>query len=116
MHEDFRRDETIRGSSERSFGIVMAIFFALVGSLPLLQRSPEYPRLWALAVAAVSLALALLRPALLRPLNRLWQRFGLLLHKIATPVVLGLLFYATVTPVALIAGRRHRHRLRDRPR
>jgi hypothetical protein len=48
------------------------------------------------------LAAALLRPALLAPLNRLWTRFGLLLHRIVSPVVLGIMFFAVITPMAWI--------------
>ena len=36
------------------------------------------------------------------PLNRAWMRFGLLLHKIVNPVIMGLVFFLTVTPTALI--------------
>ncbi|MBT3401824.1 MAG: hypothetical protein HN420_17765, partial [Rhodospirillaceae bacterium] len=53
-------------------------------------------------VAIAFLAIAFLRPGLLAPLNRLWTRFGLLLHRIVNPIVMGFLFYLTVTPMALI--------------
>jgi hypothetical protein len=39
---------------------------------------------------------------LLRPFNRLWFRFGLLLSRVVNPLVMGLLFYFTVTPIGLI--------------
>jgi hypothetical protein len=55
-----------------------------------------------LAIAAGFLAVALVRPSLLSPLNRLWFMFGLLLHKIVTPVIMGLIFFLTVTPTGLI--------------
>jgi hypothetical protein len=45
---------------------------------------------------------ALVRPALLTPMNRLWTKFGLLLSKIMNPLVLGILFYATVVPIGLL--------------
>lgn len=61
----------------------------------------ETPRWWLLAIAAVFLLLALVRPAVLRPLNQVWHRFGLLVHRIVTPLVLGLLFFVAVTPTAL---------------
>jgi hypothetical protein len=100
MHEDFTREEEVHGSSERSFGIVMGIFFALVGLLPLLHGGAV--RWWALGLAAVFLTLGWLWTAPLRPFNRLWFRFGLLLSRIISPVVLALLFYVTVTPVGLL--------------
>ena len=45
---------------------------------------------------------ALLRPALLNPLNRIWLKFGLLLHRIVNPVIMALLFYGTVLPTGLV--------------
>ena len=98
MHEDFTREEKVQGSSDRSFGLVMAGFFAIVALLPLRHAPLSSIRWWALAVAAVFLVLALLWSAPLRPLNRLWLKLGLLLSKIVSPIVLMILFYVTVTP------------------
>jgi hypothetical protein len=38
----------------------------------------------------------------LSPLNRLWLRFGLLLHKIVSPLVLGIMFFLVITPIGLL--------------
>ena len=46
--------------------------------------------------------ITLVRPSLLAPLNRLWMRFGLLLHKIVNPVVMGIIFVLTVVPIGLV--------------
>src|SRR5262247_3858266 len=103
MHdEDFTRKETVQGSSDRSFGFVMAAFFALVALFPLLHGPLSSIRWWALALAAAFLALALLWPAPLRPLNRAWLKLGLLLSKIVSPIVMMVLFYATVTPIGVL--------------
>jgi Saxitoxin biosynthesis operon protein SxtJ len=102
MHEDFTRKETVQGSSDRSFGFVMAAFFALVALFPLLHGPLSSIRWWALVVAVAFLALALLWTAPLRPLNRAWLKLGLLLSKIVSPVVMMVLFYATVTPVGVL--------------
>lgn len=89
----------IKIGSERSFGLVFAGVFAVVALLPLLHGHPV--RLWALPVAALFLGVALIRPALLAPLNRLWFRFGLALGKVMTPVMMGLLFVGAVIPTAI---------------
>ncbi len=99
-HERLSAAEDIQGSSDRSFGIVMAVVFAVIGAWPLLSEGP--PRWWALIAAAVFCSLAFLRPALLAPLNHLWFRFGLLLNKITSPLIMGLLFYGVMTPYAYI--------------
>ena len=91
---------TVKSSSDRSFGIVFTVFFAIIALLPLLHGHPL--RLWALSLAAVFLLLALLLPASLAPLNRLWTKFGMLLHHIVSPLALGILFFLVVTPIALV--------------
>ena len=83
-------------SSDRSFGFVFATVFALIGCWPLLRWQP--PRLWALAIAAAFALLALIRPQILRPLNRVWLALGRLLHKIVSPLVMGIIFFTVVTP------------------
>ena len=59
-------------------------------------------RVWSLTVAAVILTIALIRPALLAPFNRVWMKFGLLLHKITNPIIMGLIFFLAVTPTAVV--------------
>ena len=100
FHEDYHRKEDIVAGSERGFGVVFFIVFAVIGLWPWLFGGP--PRLWSLGVAAAFLLVALLRPGLLSPLNRIWFSFGLLLHKIVTPVVMGVLFFLTVTPTGIV--------------
>ena len=100
FHEDFSRQEKVKVGSERSFGLVFAAVFTLVSLLPLWSAGAI--RVWSLPIAAGFLGLALFAPKLLAPLNRLWFQFGLLLHKIVNPLVMGLVFFLTVTPMALV--------------
>jgi len=102
MHEEFDREEEIAGSSDRTFGLVMAAGFALVGAAPMLHRGPGAVRWWSLALALAFLLVALVRPSLLAPLNRLWLRFGLLLARIVSPIGLALLYFTTIVPVGLL--------------
>lgn len=93
--------EPIPTSSDRAFGWVMAAV-ALGTALWPWVVGEGFVRLWGLYLALVLLLLALLAPRLLAPFNRLWSRFGQLLNKIVTPVVMGLLFFGVVTPIALM--------------
>ena len=99
-HEDFARTEEIRGASDRSFGLVFTGAFLLVGVWPLVGRRPV--KVWALGLAAAFLIVSLFRPAALAPLNRVWLYVGLLLQRVVSPVVLGILFFLTVTPIGLL--------------
>ena len=99
-HETYSRDEVVKGSSDRAFGVVFTILFLVIGLAPLIGSSPV--RIWSLILAAVILSIALIRPVLLAPFNRAWMKFGLLLHKITNPIIMGLIFFLAVTPTALI--------------
>lgn len=86
--------------SDRSFGMVFAIFFLIVALWPLLDSNE--PRAWALAVSATIALVALIRPSLLSRLNRAWMAFGNVMHLVVTPILMAVLFYLTVTPTAVL--------------
>jgi len=101
MHEHSPRHVSpIQSSSDRSFGFVFAAVFLIIACYPLLHASGI--RLWAVAVSAGFLLLAMLRPQVLAPANRLWTKFGVLLHNIVSPLALGILFFLVVTPTGLL--------------
>ena len=102
----------VKMGSERSFGIVFAIVFLLIALFPLLGDGGV--RLWSAGVAAVFGGLAFLAPKLLAPLNTLWFKFGMLLSKIMSPIVMGILFFVTVTPKGLIMRARGKDLLRQK--
>lgn len=99
-HENYSRAETPARGGARGFGLVFAMVFAVVALWPLMDDAPARP--WALAVAIAFLVAALVRPALLEPLNRIWFAFGMLLHRIVSPLFLGFVFYLSVVPVGLV--------------
>lgn len=99
-HEDLKRTYEVKASSDRSFGLVFCVVFALIGLIPLVRGGQV--RFWALGVSAFFLAAALTYPRVLRSLNLAWMRFGAFLNKITNPIVMGILFYGVLTPVALI--------------
>ena len=104
FHENLSQRDDINVGSERSFGIVFTVVFVVIALLPLLTKADQEGiiRVWALMVAAFFAITALTMPRLLAPLNKLWFRFGLVLHKIVNPLIMGLLFFVTVTPIALL--------------
>lgn len=99
-HELLQSHRVVKSGSERSFGIVFAVVFLVIGGLPLVHGGSV--RWWSIAIAVGFLAVALIRPQMLAPLNKLWFRFGLLLHHIVTPLILGFLFFLVVLPTALL--------------
>ncbi len=99
-HENLSPQETARSSSDRSFGIVFGIVFLLIAAWPLF--SSGHLRVWAVIASAAFFLVAFILPRVLAPLNKLWMRFGMLLHRIVSPVILGILFYLFVTPMGLV--------------
>ena len=99
-HEVFYRDDKVVVGSDRSFGVVMAVALAAITLLNAWHSGRLWP--WTGGLAALFLVAALLRPSILHPLNLIWLRFGLLLHKVVNPIVMALLFYGTVLPTGLV--------------
>ena len=104
LHTDTPLQQPVKPGSERAFGFVFAGVFLLVAAWPLFERASPHgsPRTWAIAVAAVFALCAWLAPQVLAPLNRLWFRFGELLHRIVSPIALGAIFFGVITPFALV--------------
>jgi hypothetical protein len=87
-------------STNRSFGIIFFIFFLIISLWPLLND--EEIRVWALIVSLIFLILGILKPYLLTPFNRIWIRFGFVLGGIISPIIMGVIFFAIVTPTGFL--------------
>jgi hypothetical protein len=90
----------VEGSSNRTFGLVFSGFFLIIGLLPMTQGNSF--RYWALVTAGALLVPTILAPAVLGPFNRIWTKFGELLHWIVSPIALAILFFGVVTPTGLL--------------
>jgi hypothetical protein len=93
-------DNNIKIGSNRSFGIVFSIVFLLVSIYPLLNDGSV--RIWSLIISFIFLILGLSKSNLLTPLNILWMKFGLLLGKIISPIIMVIFFFVVVTPIGII--------------
>ena len=92
--------DEIKISSNRSFGIVFFIVFLLIALYPLLKDNDL--RIWSLVISFIFLILGLINSKTLTPLNRLWLKFGLLLGKFISPLIMGIIFFVVVTPIGII--------------
>jgi len=100
MHENPDREEEVKISSDQSFGIVFTLVFLAVG---IWVVSGGQSKGWLFFVgAALFLVVALVRPSILGPLNRAWAKFGLLLGQVFNPLLLGVVFFLVVTPIAVV--------------
>ena len=92
--------DEIKISSNRSFGIVFFIVFLLIALYPLLKDNDL--RIWSLVISFIFLILGLINSKILTPLNRLWFKFGLLLGRFVSPLIMGIIFFIVVTPIGII--------------
>ena len=90
----------VKIGSNRSFGIVFFIVFLLISIYPLINN--EDIRIWSLLVSIIFLVLGLINSNILSPLNKLWFKFGILLGKIISPIIMATIFFLVVTPIGLI--------------
>lgn len=101
-HEHFARKDDTPTPSERGFGITFAVVFALLALWLWLRKDLPVWAVVSAGLGAATLAAAYFAPTALRPFNRLWFRFGMLLHHIVTPAIMGLLFFLVVTPMGIV--------------
>ena len=94
------KNTEIKIGSNKSFGIVFFVVFLLIAIYPLINNGEL--RIWSLVIAIIFFILGLINSKVLTPLNKLWFKFGLLLGKIVSPLIMGIIFFFVVTPTAFI--------------
>ena len=92
--------QELKIGSNRSFGIVFFIVFLIIALWPLTNN--ENIRIWSLVISIIFLILGIFNSNLLTSMNKLWMKFGLLLGKIVSPVVMAVIYFGVVTPTGLI--------------
>ena len=85
--------------TNRNFGLTFFAVFLIVSIWPLIYN--EQIRIWSLIVGFVFLILGLLNSKILTPLNILWFKFGIILGKFISPIIMGIIFFFIVTPISL---------------
>ena len=92
--------DKIKIGSNKSFGIVFFVVFLIIALYPLLNSKDI--RIWSLVISGIFLFLGLINSRLLAPLNKLWFKLGILLGKIVSPIIMGIIFFLVVTPIGFI--------------
>jgi hypothetical protein len=105
-HSDSLHGSTL--PSERTFGFVFTgIFLIIAGYLWYHDGKPLAIQIF-LVLAIAFFAFAFFMPIVLRPLNKAWYKLGLLMGRVVSPIVLGILFFILISPIAIVmrlAGR-----------
>ena len=100
MHEDLSRKQEAPPPTDRKFGLIIGGVVVVLGLLPLLKGGN--PRAWLIVLGALLILLGQFYPSALGPLNRAWMWLGRILHKVMSPLICGILFFAVVTPLGLL--------------
>ena len=94
------KNNNIKIGTNKSFGLVFFVFFFIVSIFPLLNDGNI--RFWSLIISIIFLILGILNSKILTPLNQVWFKFGILLGRFVSPIVMGIVFFAIVTPTSII--------------
>ena len=86
--------------SNKNFGLTFFIVFLIISFWPLMNN--EQIRIWSLVIALIFLILGVSNSKILTPLNTIWFKFGLILGRIVSPIVMGIIFFLIVTPISII--------------
>ena len=95
-----KQNSKIKMGSNRSFGFVFFVVFMIIafwsyrGEFNQIKTIPFY-------FSLIFLILGLMNSRLLTPLNKIWFKFGLVLGSFISPVIMGIIFFAVVTPIGL---------------
>ena len=55
-----------------------------------------------MVLSIIFLILGILNSPILSPLNKIWFKFGIFLGKIVSPLIMGIIFFLIVTPIAIL--------------
>lgn len=102
--------------SERKFGWLFTGIFLFLAGWARFKNWPELAQNGFASLVVVFLALTLVKPCLLAPLNRAWFGLGLLMGKVVSPLVLGAMFFLLISPLAIVLRLLGRDELRLKKR
>ena len=86
----------------RRFALTMCVIICILFGLAIPFLFGHSWPIWPWLVGMVFLLWGTIAPLTLCPVYHVWMRFGLIMSKITTPLILGILFYLILTPAGLI--------------
>ena len=106
-----RKSSGIELPSNRKFGYLFTLIFTLIGTYFFYKQVTQLGIFFSI-VAVVFFSVTIIKADVLLPFNKLWMRFGLLLGRIVSPLVLGIIFFGIFTPIAFLMRLSGRDELR----
>ena len=87
-------------NSNRTFGILFFLVFLVIGMWPILNN--ESLRWWSIIISLIFLFLGIINSKILTPLNKIWIKIGELLGRVVAPIVMAIIYFFIVTPMAIL--------------
>lgn len=106
-HESLTSFRRVEASSDRKFGITVGLILCAIALWPIVRHHAS-PRIWLLIIGAALVALGVVAPRVLAPLNKAWLRLGLLLATITNPIVMGAMYFLAVVPFGVVLRKQGR--------
>ena len=97
--------------SNRKFGFFFTFVFALVATYFYYSANVSWAYVF-IASASIFLLITVIKSDALLPVNKLWMGFGLLIGRIVSPIILGIIFFGLFTPIAILMRLSGRDELR----
>lgn len=96
-----RRNHQTTNKELRQFGLVVGGVFSVIGLWPVMFRA-DSPRLWAMILGSLLIALGAMVPQTLRQVHQGWMKIGHVLGSINTKIILGIIYYLLITPMGIV--------------
>jgi large-conductance mechanosensitive channel len=110
LHENYRDEEPTVAGSNRAFGCTVGSILMLVGTTKaFVAGAISWVACLIFLSGALLLLLGIVAPSRLSTLNRVWLKVGTVIAKVVNPIILALLFFLVVTPMAFfmrVVGKR----------
>ena len=90
----------IKVPSNKNFGITFFFVFVILSIIFLFKSTLLFAIFF--FISLIFLFLGLKNYLILSPLNKLWFKFGLLLGKIVSPIIIGIIFFFVITPIGFL--------------
>ncbi|HEX3208615.1 MAG TPA: SxtJ family membrane protein [Geminicoccaceae bacterium] len=102
FHEDFSRQEAVKSSTDRSFGLTVGGILLLLAAARTYFHGIGWIQYGLAGIGVILIVLGLVAPSSLNGLNRAWLKLGLIMSRVVNPVVLGLIYALVIVPVGLL--------------
>ena len=103
LHEEFSREHAVEAASNKRFGVVVGAILLAFGCIRAYMHGEIGWLAGVLGGGGLVLVLAaLIKPDVLEPANRGWNKLGLILHKVTNPLFLGAMYAIAIVPTGLL--------------